>query len=64
MAASKTKRDVIEHVGRNSTVVTFDDISEGWEKWLLLRTDAHHDNPKCDQAMEKKHLDQAMEYDA
>lgn len=64
MAASKTKRDVIEHVGRNSTLVTFDDISEGWEKWLLLRTDAHHDNPKCDQAMEKKHLDQAMEYDA
>jgi UDP-2,3-diacylglucosamine pyrophosphatase LpxH len=36
----------------------------GWERWYLLRSDAHHDNPKCDQALERKHLQQAAERDA
>jgi hypothetical protein len=35
-----------------------------WEQWVLLRSDVHHDNPKCDQAREKEHLDTALEYDA
>jgi len=35
-----------------------------WEQWVLLRSDVHHDNPKCDQALEKHHLDEALEYDA
>jgi hypothetical protein len=35
-----------------------------WEQWVLLRSDVHHDNPKCDQALEKKHLDEAVEFDA
>jgi hypothetical protein len=64
MAQSKQKRDVIEHTGRNSTVVSFLDVRKGWEKWVLLRTDVHHDNPKCDQAMERRHLEEAMQRDA
>jgi hypothetical protein len=64
MAASKTKRATIEHVTRNSTIVAFTDVRKGWEKWILLRTDAHHDNPKCDLALEKKHLEQARDRDA
>ncbi len=32
---------------------------KGWERWYLLRSDAHHDNPHCDQALERRHLDQA-----
>lgn len=35
-----------------------------WCQWFLLRSDAHHDNLHCDQALEKKHLDQALERDA
>ena len=54
----------IKHVGLNSTVITFDGIKAGWEQWVLLRSDVHHDNPKCDQKLEKKHLEQAKEYNA
>lgn len=54
----------IKHVGLNSTVITFDGIKAGWEQWVLLRSDVHHDNPKCDQKLEKKHLDQAKECNA
>jgi hypothetical protein len=64
MAKSKKTGEVIEHVGRNSTVVRFDDVRRGWEKWILLRSDVHHDNPKCDQALELRHLKQALEKDA
>lgn len=35
-----------------------------WEQWVLLRSDVHHDNPKCDQVLEKKHLEEALEYNA
>ncbi len=35
-----------------------------WEQWVLLRSDVHHDNPKCNQALERKHLDEAVEYNA
>lgn len=31
---------------------------------VLLRADAHHDNPKCDQDLEKKHLNLATELNA
>lgn len=60
----KRDKTIIEHVGRNSTVVNMFDVSGGWEQWFLLRTDVHHDNPKCDQEMEKQHLDEAMEKNA
>ena len=32
--------------------------------WILLRSDAHHDNPKCNQKLEKRHLQQAKERNA
>ena len=38
--------------------------NKDWEQWVLLRSDVHHDNPKCDQALEKKHLDEALAYHA
>jgi len=37
------------------------DCNKQKEHWFLLRSDAHHDNPYCDQELEKKHLDEAME---
>jgi len=54
----------LNHVGINSTVVYFDKITKGWEQWILLRSDVHHDNPHCDWKLERKHLDEAKEHDA
>lgn len=34
------------------------------DHWFLLRGDAHHDNPKCKQDLEEKHLKEALERDA
>ena len=47
------------------TVVTIRvDLEPGKDCWAFLRSDAHHENIGCDQKLEKKHLDQAMERDA
>ena len=32
--------------------------------WLLIRSDAHHDSAHCDRAMERRHLEQAVERNA
>ena len=37
---------------------------EKWEQWFLLRSDVHHDNPKCRQELELRHLRQAHERQA
>ena len=37
--------------------IDFDSIND--EQWLLLRGDCHHDHPKSDRDLEKKHLDEA-----
>lgn len=39
----------------------FDDIAAGWEQWVLLTSDNHHDNPTCNRVLEKSHLEQAKE---
>lgn len=35
-----------------------------WMGWILLRSDAHHDNAKCRRDIEKRHLDLAIERNA
>lgn len=30
-----------------------------WEQWVLLSSDRHHDNPKCRQDLELRHLEEA-----
>ena len=42
----------------------FEDVKEGWEKWFLMRSDAHHDNSGCNRELEKRHLEIARERDA
>lgn len=55
----------VEHTHRNVTSVRIQiPRGVGWEQWVLLRTDAHHDNPKCDQKLERKHLNEARERNA
>lgn len=48
----------------NVAVVDIPLPREGDEHWTLLATDEHWDNPKSDQKLQKKHLDQAIERDA
>jgi len=33
---------------------------QGSEKWILLRSDAHHDSVSCNRVLEKAHLDEAL----
>jgi hypothetical protein len=43
-----------------STLLVYEEIpSEKWERWVLLRSDAHHDNAHCRRDIEKEHLDEA-----
>lgn len=51
----------IEQTSRNVLTVRFSDISSGWEYWILLRSDAHHDHKRCNRRLEKKHLDMVVE---
>lgn len=37
------------------------EVRSGWEQWFLLTSDIHWDNPHCDRALYKKHLEQAKE---
>ena len=54
----------VEHTHRNVATIRMASGSRRWEQWALIRSDAHHDNAKCDWATEKKHLEQAKERDA
>ena len=38
------------------TTVKFD-VSAGWEQWILLTNDQHHDSPFCNQELEREHLE-------
>jgi hypothetical protein len=51
----------VEHTHRNILTISMAMLSRSAEQWALLRSDAHHDNAKCDQALERKHLEQAKE---
>ncbi len=55
----------LKKLERNVVEISIDlDRNKDWEQWVLLRSDVHHDNPKCNQDLERKHLDEAIEYDA
>jgi len=38
----------VEQTSRAVTTIRFDNIASGWQQWVLLRSDAHHDSPRCD----------------
>jgi len=53
-----------EILSRNVLKVRVNDMKCGDSVTFLLSSDRHHDNPKCDQKLEKKHLDEAKEIGA
>lgn len=36
-----------------------EDAPNGWEQYVLLMSDNHHDSPQCDRKLEEKHLKEA-----
>lgn len=54
----------VERTNHAVITVRCDDISAGWEGWFFLRSDAHHDNKRCDRNLEKRHLDMVVNRDA
>lgn len=49
---------------RSVLTLKFDKIKSGWEQYVLLRADAHHDNIHCNRALEKEHLEEAKDRNA
>ena len=57
-----TKPQIAKTVFKGNVLsLYFDNIAAGWEQWVLLASDRHHDNPHCDRRLEKEHLDTALE---
>jgi hypothetical protein len=55
----------LKRISNNVHEITIDlSRNKDWEQWVLLRSDVHHDNPKCDQDLERQHLQEALDYDA
>ena len=50
--------------GRNVHRIVYDFKGRGDVAYMLLRSDAHHDNPHSDNAMEREHLELAKERNA
>lgn len=44
---------------KNVTSLYFD-VAAGWEQWILLMSDNHHDSPHCNRDLELQHLQQAQ----
>jgi len=59
--AEKSLPWVVEELGRNVHQITFTGKSREGSGWILLRSDAHHDNPSSDNKLEEKHLQQALD---
>lgn len=51
---------IIERTNAAVITVRFDDVAAGWEHWVLLRSDAHHDSPRCNRKLEKQHLEEMV----
>lgn len=54
----------VEASSRNVLTVRFDEIASGWEQWVLLTSDRHHDSPDCDRKLERVHLELAKKRNA
>lgn len=57
------KLDVISE-SRNVHTVRFGRVHAGWTRWIMIASDVHIDNKKCDRDLLKKHLELAKERDA
>ena len=61
---ANTKKTRLEEISRNVHFINHRFNSTADNFWVLLTSDRHHDNPHCNQELEKKHLDEAKERNA
>lgn len=61
MTSSERPRWTTTRTAPTVLTVNIPYAGKDWEQWFLLRSDAHHDNLHADHAMEKRHLDLALE---
>ena len=54
----------IKTISRDSHEISFPATRWDWEQWFLLSSDRHHDNAHTNWALEKKHLDEAVQKNA
>lgn len=50
----------VEKYSKNVLIVSFQGVKVGWEKWFLLRSDAHHDSSANNRGLELRHLEMAI----
>lgn len=62
-SGKKSTFDVLQ-VSRNVLEVSFTNVREGWEQWILLSSDRHHDSKWTDRDEEIKHLEQVKQRNA
>jgi len=55
---------MLEQNSPNVHTLRFENISAGWEQWIMLSSDRHHDNIHTRRDLEKKHLDLALKRNA
>lgn len=55
---------VVQHTSGNVLTVTFPYVHSGWEQWILLSSDRHHDSKSADRELEIEHLEKAKERNA
>jgi len=51
----------IESIRANSHRISFTGVKKGWEQWVMLSSDRHHDNMQARWDLEKAHLEKARE---
>ena len=54
----------LERTAPEVITLRFPDVAAGFTQWIMLSSDHHWDNPLCDRALLKSHLDKAKERDA
>lgn len=54
----------IEQTALNVHTIRFEGLRAGWEQWILLTGDRHHDNIHCRRDLELEHLDEAKKRNA
>jgi len=53
------------NLNNSGNVLTIrEDAQNGWEQYVLLMSDNHHDSPLCERKLEEKHLKEAMDKNA
>ena len=61
---TKKQNRLLEATSANVHTLHLKGIKSGWEQWLLLSADRHHDSIFCDRKLERQHLEQVKERDA